>query len=106
MGRVALSKHQGFTLIELVIAMLVISIAVLSYEIILYRSQGSESLLVNDAELVETADNKFNEFLITGNLDNTVPSGTSVVISSGSTANDWVFTSGRDSTLSINMDLS
>ncbi|WP_150466362.1 type II secretion system protein [Francisella sp. SYW-9] len=101
----SLSKQQGFTLIELVIAMLVISIAVLSYEIILYRAQGSESLLVNDAELVGTADNKFNEFLITGNLDTTVPSGTSVTINSQSTDN-WTFTSSKDTTLSINMDLS
>lgn len=100
-----LSKQQGFSLIELVIAMLVISIAVLSYEIILYRAQSSESLLINDAELAGTADNKFNEYLITGNLDTTVNSGTSISISPSGSSN-WVFQSDNDNDLRINMDLS
>ncbi|API87623.1 type II secretion system protein [Francisella uliginis] len=100
-----LSRQRGFSLIELVIAMLVISIAVLSYEIILYRAQSSENLLVNDAELVGTADNKFNEYLITGNLDTTVNSGTSVSINSSGN-NNWVFQSDNDTDLRMNMDLS
>ena len=101
--RVTLSKQQGFSLIELVIAMLVISIAVLSYEIILYRAQSSETLLNNDAELVGTADNRFNEYLITGALDS--GSSPSVIIAASGNDN-WNFTSGNDADLSINMDLS
>ncbi|BCD92378.1 hypothetical protein fh0823_25170 [Francisella halioticida] len=100
-----LSKQQGFSLIELVIAMLVISIAVLSYEIILYRAKSSETLLTNDAELVGTADNRFNEFLITGALDNIEDSGSSVTITDSGN-NNWTFTSKNDTDLSINMDLS
>lgn len=98
---ISLSKQQGFSLIELVIAMLVISMAVLSYEIILYRSQVSEATLRDDAELIETVNNRFNEYLITGNLD-TSGSTTVNVIQSGS---GWVFQSANDNSISMEVDL-
>ena len=53
-------------------------------------------------DLVETVDNRFNNYLVTGTLDTSDSTTINITALSGS---GWVFESADDSNLKINVDL-
>ena len=91
------ASQKGFSLIELMIAMALIAFALIAYELMEYRVYDTERTLRNDQEVVQLANNRFNEFLATGTIDSGSTIGV-LVSSSGSTVS---FQSRDDSTIDM-----
>ncbi|MEY8714304.1 type IV pilin protein [Francisella philomiragia] len=95
------NKQSGFSLIELVIAMTIIAIVVLAYERISYEIKSTSNLLDNNQELVDVANNRFNEFIATGILDTS--STPNVTITQSGSVYD--FQSNKDTTLKLSVKI-
>ena len=91
------ASQKGFSLIELLIAMTLISFAVLAYELMQYRVYDTDRTLSNDQEVVQLASNRFNKFLATGSMDSSSTIGV-LVSTSGSTV---IFQSRDDNTIEM-----